>query len=96
MATKKAPKAQKEATTTGANGEKAPRKRSVRVVFHKGLPIALVRARSATHAIRFVVGTDYEAPVADQDHLISLAGKLSIQDATAQEAAEDASAAAAA
>ena len=54
----------------------------VRVVFEDGKAIALIRAISEASAIRHITRKRYEAPIADQDHLITLAGKFQVQDVT--------------
>jgi hypothetical protein len=61
-----------------------PRKAHVRILFENGEPVALIRATSEAQAIRFHTKKIYEAPVADQDHLIKYAGKFIVQDATAE------------
>ena len=59
------------------NGKKAP----VRVVFCDGKPVGLVRAKSEAQAIRHVTAHLYEAPIADQDHLIALAPHFVVETA---------------
>lgn len=68
------------------NGKRAP----VRVVFEDGKPVALVRAKTEPQAIRHVTRKRYEAPIADQEHLITLAPKLAVEDAGAEDDAEQA------
>lgn len=56
-------------------------KRNIRIVFDGGTAVALVRgARSEEHAIAIYLGDRFEAPIADQDHLLTNAG-LPIVDA---------------
>ena len=55
------------------------------VVHDDGKPIALIRASSQAAAIRHAMKDRFEAVVADQDHLVSLLPKLTVQDAAGEE-----------
>ena len=44
-------------------------------VSKAGAFVSLVRASNPSQAIRHVVANEYEAVVADQDHLVTLIGK---------------------
>jgi hypothetical protein len=58
------------------------RKGKVRVVFDNGQAVALVRAVSEAQAIAHYLRDRFEAPIADQDHMLQYAGKFAVSDAT--------------
>jgi len=58
------------------------KKAPIRVVFCDGKAVALVRARSEAQAVRHVTRHLYEAPIADQEHLILYAPKFTVEDST--------------
>jgi hypothetical protein len=64
------------------------RKGKVRVVFDNGQAVALVRAVSEAQAITHYLRDRFEAPIADQDHMLQYAGKFAVSDATVDPAPE--------
>jgi hypothetical protein len=56
-------------------------KRHVRVIFDNGEAVALIRAHSEAAAIQYHLRDRFEAPIADQDHLLKYGAKFEVIEA---------------
>jgi hypothetical protein len=53
-------------------------------LVENGIVVALIRAVTEAAAIRYYTKKIYEAPIADQDHLIQYGAKFPVEDASAE------------
>jgi hypothetical protein len=60
------------------------RKIPIRILVENGIVVALIRAVTEAAAIRYYTKKIYEAPIADQDHLIQYGAKFPVEDASAE------------